>query len=740
MTNASPDDIELPAVWHTVRTKIPRLLIISALFGALTFGLLSLISPRYESEAQLAIVGKAVNDPFSSPKKDGASGGDSMTTRMDKEAINTHVRALLSPDLGSKITSDLKLNERVEFNSALGSPDAISGLLRLAGIGAPRKGETEQDRVLSKFFERLEVYTPKESRAINVRFTSSDAELAAQVANQLSETYREALASATVVETDDVQKSLAPKIDKLKEELKAAEASVEKFRGEANIFKGGKEATGLNEQQLAELTAEQSKAKAARSEAEARMKSAREMLKSGSADVLPDVQKSPLIQNLVQQRVRLERQISELSATLLPGHPRMQQLTADLGGLKKQLSAEVGKIVESLEKEAKVAALREESITKSLSEVKTRVVDKGPDEVTLRELETEAKSKRSELERLQAQFEANRAKADSKAVPVEAQIVTRARAASVPVFPRKSAYSMLVSFATLLFGLAATVTRALLSGARGGARRPMAPMPRAAERPMTSHPEPMFASQAKAAAVTVPEAASQSSYSEFTAGVTNSAGMVRIGSVPALARRIVSNAMSSGYRTIVAGESEMVTVAGVAAELVKALSEEGQTAILIDWSPEGEGVGAAEGLGDGPGIGELLAGTATFEDVVRRMTHSEAHIISSGELDTDGDSDPDRLNLVLDALDEAYDHIVVAGRHEAARTLFEVIQGRFDAGVLIADANRHMSVLQDPAGTFLGFEVADIDLIRFERSGKGVTPGQRLLRGGAGSQAGSPPV
>ena len=67
------------------------------------------------------------------------------------------------------------------------------------------------------------------------------------------------------------------------------------------------------------------------------------MMKAGSADALPDVQKSPLIQNLVQQRVRLERQISELSASLLPGHPRMRQLQGDLGGLKVQLTGEIAK-------------------------------------------------------------------------------------------------------------------------------------------------------------------------------------------------------------------------------------------------------------------------------------------------------------------------------------------------------------------------------------------------------------
>ncbi|MGL1530594.1 hypothetical protein ACSTIU_23615, partial [Vibrio parahaemolyticus] len=75
------------------------------------------------------------------------------------------------------------------------------------------------------------------------------------------------------------------------------------------------------------------------------------MVRGGSGEALPDVQNSPLIQNLVQQRVRAERQIAELSATLLPGHPRMQQLKADLAGLKKQIGAEVTKIVDGLSRE-----------------------------------------------------------------------------------------------------------------------------------------------------------------------------------------------------------------------------------------------------------------------------------------------------------------------------------------------------------------------------------------------------
>jgi polysaccharide biosynthesis transport protein len=71
---------------------------------------------------------------------------------------------------------------------------------------------------------------------------------------------------------------------------------------------------------------------------------------------------------------------------------------------------------------------------------------------------------------------------------------------------------------------------------------------------------------------------------------------------------------------------------------------------------------------------------------------------------------------VLDALDEAYDHIVVAGVYQSTQTLFEAIQGRFDAGITICDSKRRAQITEDVPGSFLGFEVTDLDLMKIDRS------------------------
>jgi uncharacterized protein involved in exopolysaccharide biosynthesis len=669
--------------------------------GIIAFAAISFIVPRYTSEAQIQVVPP---EREATPAEASSGSADAVAARLDKEAINTHLRALMSPDLARQIIAEEGLADKPEFNSAL-QPPSLIGRIRGA-LDFSQGHQSKQDRVLQAYFDRLDVYSPKESRFIGIQFSSQDPKLAADVANRIADTYRTSLATRTVAGTDEVQKALQPKIDKLTKEVSEAEGEVERFRGQANIFKGGANDTGLNQQQLAELTAELSKAQAARNEAEARAQSVRDIVSAGNTEALPDVQKSPLIQNLVQQRVRLERQLSELSATLLPAHPRMRQIRADLAGLQRQIKAEVGKIVESIEKGASVVAMREAAVKKSIEDLKTRVVGTGGDQVKLRQLEAGAKAKRTELERLQARYEANRARAESRAIPIDAQIITNASPASVPSFPKRLPYAALVAVAVLLFGIAIVATKALFTAARS--------------------PKPAWSPTAAGLIRTSPQAPSATAPT-----AAKSAGAVStVDSVATLAGELLVRPPDiGGFRTIITGETDGVDSGPEAVELARTLADAGADVMLVDWSLDGHGIAESLGVRPCPGLSELLLGEAKFEDVVARIPASSAQIIATGAAGEPDDLlDPDQLNLALDALDTAYDHIIVVGRTRAARALFEAIQGRFDAGVIVADGKRRASKLPDAPGTFLGFEVTDIELFRLERPASGRLAAERLAR------------
>ncbi|WP_244531152.1 GumC family protein [Hyphomicrobium facile] len=729
----------MSTVFDALKRKGRWLVPLSVVLGGLTFVVLMMMAPRYQSEAELAIVAKGASSTFSDPRS-ASSGPDLVTTRMDKEAINTHVRALQSSDLMLQIANDLKLAERPEFNSALGPVDQLDAVLRMIGIGGPRSGESERDRVMSALRSRLEVYTAKESRFIGIRMTSIDAELASKIANAMAENYRASLAEQGVTEIDDLQTVLKAKIDKLGAEVATAETEIDRYRGKIDGFRGGAQNTGLNEQQMSDLTAELSRAKAARGEADARAASAREMMKAGTADALADVQKSPLIQNLVQQRVRIERQISELSATLLPAHPRMRQLNADLAGLKLQIDSEISKIVSSLEKEAKVAQGRESSIAQSLADIKNRVVTNAPEEAQLRQLEANAKAKRTELENLQAQLEANRKKLDARAQPVEAQIISKAQAESVPIFPKKFQLSALVAFASLMFGTAWIVMGALFHGVPPQGYRKLNASDRRRSEPPLLREEPLISEMPETEPETEPEPALATAPAHAAiAGTTSepaakeaSFAAFNDGEMEELAGRLKGRrSVGGGFRTLITGESDDIVPYAEATELVKALAKSGVQPILVDWSPSGEGFARDAGLDMNAGFNDLLTGHAGFEDIIQRLPGTTAHVVASGRAvsEDERELDIDRLNLVLDALDEAYDHIVVVGRHDEARRLFEGIEGRFDAGITVASSLRKAAEPEDRDGTFLGFEVAEIDVIRYERR-EAVAPAlmQRLAR------------
>ena len=191
-----------------------------------------------------------------------------------------------------------------------------------------------------------------------------------------------------------------------------------------------------------------------------------------------------------------------------------------------------------------------------------------------------------------------------------------------------------------------------------------------------------------------------------------------------------------GYRTMVVGESDRVDPTEEAIELVKRIAQSGHQVVLLDCGLDGVGWSSELGFEGQPGLRELLTGEAGFEDVVKNLPNSVVHFIPcGGALQDDEAIDADGTNLVLDALDEAYDHIVVFGPHDDARTLFEAIQGRFDAGVTICDERRRVSVLDDEDNSFLGFEVTEIDVVRYERTARSAFAMRRLELSGHGADA-----
>jgi polysaccharide biosynthesis transport protein len=678
---------DLRAVLAALARHVRLLLLGAGLVGLLSFVLLSFVTPRYGAQAQIEIVSKGLGNPFET-RRDSANP-EMISVRMDKEAIGTHVRALQSSDLALKLAKQFDLAGKPEFNSRIAEPGAFGGLLRSFGLFGVRANQTDEERVLRAFAEALRVYQIKDTRGILIEFKSEEPELAAALANRAAELYRDELALRAVQETEDARAKLGPQIHKLAGEVAAAEAEVTRFRGQANIFEAGRDRSGLNEQQLGDLTAELTKAATAKAEARARAEQAREVAAHGGGEALADVQKSALVPRLIEQRVRLERQLAELNATLLPAHPRMKQLNADLAGLKEQIKAEVRNVVEGLEREVNVAQLREEGVRQRIEEAKLRVVSAGADDVRLRALESLAKSKRSEFERLQAQLETARTTADAGAVPVEVQIISRARPSSEPISPRPLLVSALVSVATGLLGFAFLLTGELF-GERPRPRTGAAKFVGASPRRTPWRRDRLGPAGAKPALRSAPPA---------------------FPTISSIARHLISEAQGrKGFRTVVVGEPAASAAEPAAIDLARQLAAQGRHTIVLNWQAQEDARAGTDAAPRPLGFTDVLAGRANVEQALERLPNSAAHLMVARAGAEAGAvrKDKDRVNMLLDALAEAYDHIVIAGAYAAVGELCQTIEGSIDAGVLAVGEENFAH-----DGSFLGFDAAHLNLVRY---------------------------
>nr|HML42209.1 hypothetical protein [Hyphomicrobium zavarzinii] len=189
----------------------------------------------------------------------------------------------------------------------------------------------------------------------------------------------------------------------------------------------------------------------------------------------------------------------------------------------------------------------------------------------------------------------------------------------------------------------------------------------------------------------------------------------------------------SGVRTLLVGSSDVFSLASEAASLCRRLADKGLTVVMVDWSFDGTGIAEPLGQPAWPGFSELMDGKARFEDIVRSLHETDVHLIPSGRGLPDAERDPldgNTINFLLDALDDVYEHIVVVSRTEAARPLFEAIQGRFDCGVTLVEDEKQRARVSAEEGTFLGFDVEGIALFTMEKAKELPRKKQRFARTG----------
>ena len=493
------EDIDIQALGRALWRAKGWILGLAIGAGVVTFIVLSMMRPLYTSEARILI--QDDQSTFTRPADD--DGRNPQQRVLDEQAVQSQVQVITSRDLAVEVIKALDLTNNPAFAKDTGM-NVVGRFLRSLGLGRGSE-RSEEEKAANIFAEHLSIFPLAKSSVIAIDYTSGDSGLAAQIANRLADVYIAWQREAALEQTKDATAWLSAQIDVLRPKVAEAEAAVEQFKASQGLFAGTNNVT-LNARQLSEVNSQVILAKAQKSEAEARARLIKKMLDDGGdIDATPEVLKSELIGRLIDQRVQVQRQLAELSATLLPSHPRIKQLNSELADVRDQIRDEAAKIVKSLENEAEVASAREASLRGSLNEVKTQASGLSEAEIKLRALEREAKAQRDLLKSYLARYRDASARHDMGAVPAQAAIVSRAHASILSSFPQRGPVSLLVTVATALLALAYVLARELI-GAPAAAPRQAIPAsePRMRERRRV-RAEPVIVPAAAAAAQGKPE-------------------------------------------------------------------------------------------------------------------------------------------------------------------------------------------------------------------------------------------
>ncbi|WP_372425609.1 GumC family protein [Salinarimonas chemoclinalis] len=640
-------------------------------------------TPLYQGQSQILLESR--DNAFTRPVEQ--TGGDPTGQIIDEQAVASQVAVIRSREVAAEAARRLGLVGNPEFDPRMRPMNPLARLASLVGLGAGGDADDDAaaiDRVLDTYYDRLLVYSVGRSRVIAVEFQASDPEFAARGANVIAEVYLETLEAAKIDAARMATTWLSQNIDRLREQVREAEARVEAFRSGTGLLVGGDNAT-LTSQQLGDLSTQLGTARSTLADAQARASLIRELIDAGRAFEIPDVAADELIRSLIGQRVALRAQIAAEGRTLLDRHPRILALQAQLADLDGQIRGAAERIVRTLENEARLASARVDTLTAALGQqmqVASRANENG---VQLRALEREARAEREQLEVFLARYRDALARDSEEAALPDARIVSRAAEPQAPIWPRKGPVVFLFTVVALTVVAGAVVMKAIVFDV-------FRPAPAAAPRALDPATEVSVAAPTRAEPAPPEPSPPEPSPPPGGGGGGRERPAVPARAdaegfdIAALAARLGRVATADGSRRILVTALDSGALPAMLAERLGEALGSGAPALLVEVAAT-PGAPSREGAPEGrPGFSDLVAGEASFFEAIDRLGAGRPHRVGAGTgvVDPLAPEEEEGLEIALAAFAETYGATLLVLSDAHAPGALAALAPRADAVVIAA--------------------------------------------------------
>jgi polysaccharide biosynthesis transport protein len=361
------------------------------------------------------------------------------------------------------------------------------------------------------------------------------------------------------------------------------------------------------------------------------------MIKGGRAFEIPDVANNELIRRLIEQRINLRAQLALELRTLLPEHPRIKELNAQVNDLEAQIRGAAERTVRTLENDAKIAGSRVETLQAAIDAQKGVVAQANEAEVQLRALEREAKAQRDQLESYLTRYR-----------EATARIVSHAIVPDRPSFPKKLPIVFFATLAAIILAAGWVVGRELLAGPGAAA----APAPEYAEEEAVEgagQGDPGRFTYAHQSPYAADPPAAANAPRALPPPVMAEAEPFELDALIARLSEVLPQ--GRGRRVLVTGHDAKSSAPDLAKPLARTLSLRNR-AILV-------AIDGGEEPATRHGFTDLVAGEVSFAAIIGRENQSRLHVVGAGFLDGALLAEEWRaVEVAFAAFDQTYDWVV----------------------------------------------------------------------------------
>lgn len=454
-----------------------------------------------------------------------------------------------------------------------------------------------------------------------------------------------------------------------------------------------------------------------------------------------------MIQRLKENEAQIQGQISDLSTSLLEGHPRLKGLRSQLVGIRTQIKSETQKILSSLENEAKTARLRENQLTQQLNTVKADTARAGEDEVGLKALEREATAQRQLLETYLARYREATSRTDSNSTPADARVISAAVEPTEVDFPKIIPITVVGGIAGFALSAIVILLAELFSGR---ALKPVGGVAAASTRRREVDEE--VEAEPAAAVVVVEPAVRKVPVSRIDPGAVKDihapAKSLLSGievdqdeeedesprsslvdafeeesdfSVAAVARHMIDNNISVAISVSPSGDSGSTATV----MLARRIAEEHRKTLIIDLTGSACPTRLMAQSTHVSGITDLLVGDAAFSEIIHGDRLSDAHIIPRGNANIKrAMRGIDRLSMVIDSLSDAYDTVIVECGPAEVEGVRRLTRGQ-ETDIILSIPDADEDAIVDLIGAFGEAGYTEIVLMTGEEGEPPRYPGKR---------------